>query len=187
MVHSLLCRDHEPRVKNHGRGFSVIEILIVLVILAIVAMVAIPMASSGAGMQLRSAANMIAADLEYAKSMAITRTQDYSVVFDCSNESYQIENESYRIEIENPDGVIPHPVKKGFNYVVDLPGMGLDKVDIVTADFDSASTVEFDYLGSPHKGDDDSQLVIGVITLRAGTATITITVEPVTGFVSIAD
>lgn len=178
-VHSLLCRDHEPRVKNHGRGFSVIEILIVLVILAIVAMVAIPMASSGAGMQLRSAANMIAADLEYAKSMAITRTQDFLVVFDCSNESYQI---------ESPDGtVIPHPVKKGFNYIVDLPGMGLDKVDIVTADFDSAGTVKFDYLGSPHKGGNDSPLGSGVITLRAGTATITINVEPVTGFISIAD
>ncbi|MCJ7728715.1 MAG: hypothetical protein MUO27_02370, partial [Sedimentisphaerales bacterium] len=117
-------------------------------------------------------------DLEYAKSMAITRTQDYSVVFDSSNESYQI---------ESPDGtVIPHPVKKGFNYIVDLPSMGLDKVNIVNAGFDSASTVKFDYLGSPHNAS-DGPLGSGVITLRAGTATITISVEPVTGFVSIAD
>jgi prepilin-type N-terminal cleavage/methylation domain-containing protein len=178
MVCTLPRRDCEPRTGDYNRGFSVIEILIVLVILAIVAMVAIPMASSGASIQLRSAANMIAADLEYAKSMAITRTQDYSVVFDSSNESYQI---------ESPDGtVIPHPVKKGFNYVVDLPGMGLDKVNIVNADFDSAGTVKFDYLGSPHNASGGS-LGSGVITLRAGTATITITVEPVTGFVSIVD
>jgi len=177
-VHRLLRKDCEPRAGDYNCGFSVIEILIVLVIMAIVAMVAIPMASSGADMQLRSAANMIAADLEYAKSMAITRTQNYSVVFDCSNESYQI---------ESPDGtVIPHPVKKGFNYVVDLPGMGLDKVNIVNAAFDSASTVKFDYLGSPRNAS-GGPLGSGVITLRAGTTTITISVEPVTGFVSIAD
>jgi prepilin-type N-terminal cleavage/methylation domain-containing protein len=168
-------RDCDLRAGDYNRGFSVIEILIVLVILAIVAMVAIPVTSSAAGMQLRSAANMIAADLEYAKSMAITRTQDFSVVFDCSNESYLI---------KNPDGVIPHPVKKGFNYVVDLPGVGLDKVDIVSADFDSDGTVKFDYLGSPHNAT-GSPLGSGVITLRAGGATIRITVEPVTGFISI--
>jgi hypothetical protein len=125
---------------------------------------------------------MIAADLEYAKSMAIARAQDYSVVFDRSNESYHI-------QIENLDGtvtVIPHPVKKGFNYVVDLRAVGLDKVDIVNADFDSAGTVKFDYLGNPHNSGGGS-LSRGVITLRAGGATITVTVEPVTGFVSIAN
>ncbi len=181
-VYTSLRRDYDLRAGDYNRGFSVIEILIVLVILAIVAMVAIPVTSSAVSMQLRSAANMIAADLEYAKSMAIARTQDYSVVFDCSNERYQV-------QIENPDGtvtVIPHPVKKGFNYVVDLRAVGLDKVDIVDADFDSAGTVKFDYLGSPHNAGGGS-LGRGVITLRADTATITITVEPVTGFVSIAN
>ena len=182
MVHRLLCKNRrcecELRAKNYSRGFSVIEILIVLVILAIVAIVAIPIASSAAGVQLRSAANMIAADLEYAKSMAITRAQDFSVVFDSSQESYWI---------ENPDGtVIAHPVKKGFNYVVDLSDEGLDKVDIVNADFDSTSTVKFDYLGSPYNSSNDP-LNSGVITLQAGEVTITIAVEPVTGFISITN
>lgn len=177
VVYTSLRRDCDLRARNYSRGFSVIEILIVLVILAIVAMVAVPMASSAAGIQLRSAANVIAADLEYAKSMAITRTQDYSVVFDCSNESYRI---------ESPDGVIPHPVKKGFDYIVDLRAEGLDKVDIVNADFDSAGTVKFDYLGSPHNASGGS-LSSGVITLRAAGATITVTVEPVTGFISIVN
>jgi prepilin-type N-terminal cleavage/methylation domain-containing protein len=176
-VYALPWKDCEPRAIDYNRGFSVVEILIVLVILAIVAMVAIPVTSSAASMQLRSAANMIAADLEYAKSMAITRTQDYSVVFDCSNESYQI---------ENSNGVIPHPVKKGFSYIVSLPAVGLNKVDIVSADFDSAGTVKFDYLGSPHNAS-GGPLNSGVIKLRAGTAIITVTVEPVTGFVSITN
>ena len=178
VVHRLLCKDREMGAKNYNRGFSVIEILIVLVILAIVALVAIPMASSAAGMQIRSAANMIAADLEYAKSMAIARAQNFSVVFDSSQESYQIE--------DSTGTVIAHPVKKGSNYVVNLPGEGLDKVDIVNADFDSTAIVKFDYFGSPYNGN-DSPLNSGVITLQTGGVTITIAVEPVTGFISIAN
>jgi len=75
------------------RGFTVIELLIVVVILAIAALTAIPMMSSASSMQIRSATNLIMADLEYAKSMAITRGQNYSVVFDPSADSYQIEEQ----------------------------------------------------------------------------------------------
>jgi len=62
-----------PCEKNIKNGFTLIELMIVIVILSITALTAIPMLSSGASMQIRSAANMIAADLEYAKSMAISR------------------------------------------------------------------------------------------------------------------
>jgi Tfp pilus assembly protein FimT len=88
-----------------------IEVLVVVVIIAIAAMMIVPMMGSAADMQLRSVSNMIAADLEYAKSMAIGRQKIYSVVFDASAESYQI---------EDPNGIIDHPVKKGFEYVVNL-------------------------------------------------------------------
>jgi prepilin-type N-terminal cleavage/methylation domain-containing protein len=178
VVHELLCKDREIGAKNYNRGFTVVELLVVLMILVIVAMVAIPMAGSAAGVQVRSAANMIAADLEYAKSMAIARAQNFSVVFDSSQESYQIE--------DSTGTVIAHPVKKGSNYVVDLPGEGLDKVNIVSALFDSTGTVKFDYFGSPYNGN-DSPLNSGVITLQTGVVTITIAVEPVTGFISIAN
>lgn len=182
MIHRLLCRGCELRAKNYNRGFTMIEILIVLVILAIVAMLAIPMVSSGAGMQLRSAANMIMADLEYAKSMAIARAQNFSVVFDKSQESYQI---------EDSDGtVIAHPVKKGFNYVVSLPGEGLDKVNIEDVDFEpySSNTITFNYLGSPYSGSGTlDPLNSGQISLSAGGSTMTVSVEPVTGFISITE
>jgi len=115
---------------------------------------------------------MIAADLEYAKSMAISRGQNFSVVFDKAGDSYRIEN-------QNGD-VIAHPVKKGFDYVTDFRKDGrLDKVDIADVDFDSTGKVAFDCLGSPDNG--------GNITLQAGGMTVRITVEPVTGFISIED
>ncbi len=158
-------------------GFTLVELLIVIVIIMIAALTAIPMMSSAASVQIRSAANMIAADLEYAKSMAISRAQKFSVVFDKNTESYWIEDQ---------DGiVIPHPVKKGFGYVIDFQNDGrLNKVDIVDADFDATSEVKFDYFGSPYNGN-STPLNSGVISLQAGGTTTTVTVEAVTGFISI--
>lgn len=164
---------------QRGRGFTLIEIVIVVVILAIAAVTVVPMMSSAGSVQIRSATNALAADLEYAKSMAISRGQYYSVVFDTSAESYQIEDQSH--------SVIPHPVKKGFNYVVSFgPGTTLNRVDLASADFDSTSEVKFDYLGSPRNGA-GTPLNSGTVTLQAGSTTNTVSVEPVTGYISIGN
>ena len=153
---------------SHG-GFTVIELLIVVVILAIIGLTALPMISSAGSVQIRSAANMISADLEYARSMALSRGQNFSVVFDDSTESYRIEDQD--------TNVIQHPVKKGFDYVIDFQNDGrLSKVDITNVSF-TDSKVTFDCLGSPDNG--------GTVILQADGNTKTITVEPVTGFISI--
>jgi len=157
-------------------AFTLVEILIVIVLIGIAAMVVVPLASSAAGMQIRSAANMVAADLEYAKSMAVSRGQVFSVVFDKNTESYRIEDQN--------GNVIAHPVKKDQDYVVNFQNEGLEKVDIVDVDFDSTNEVKFDYLGSPYNKN-GSPLNRGRVTLQAGTTTATVTVEPVTGFISI--
>jgi Tfp pilus assembly protein FimT len=150
----------------------------VVVIIAIAAMMAIPMMTSAGSMQIRSAANMIAADLEYAKSMAISRQKTYAVVFNESTESYQI---------EDPSGIIDHPVKKGFPYVVNFSNDSrLNKVDIADVDFDATVEIKFDYFGSPYNGA-NNPLNSGVISLQAGGATATITVEPVTGYITIGE
>ncbi len=158
-------------------GFTLVELLIVIAIITIAALTAIPMMSSAASVQIRSAANMLSADLEYAKSMSISRGQNYSVVFDKDTESYRIEDQN--------GNVISHPVKKGFSYIVDFRNDGrLNKVDIVDADFDGTSEVKFDYLGSPYNGS-STPLNSGVVSLQAGGTTTTVTVEAVTGFISV--
>jgi type IV fimbrial biogenesis protein FimT len=169
----------EAPVPGYGRGFTIVEILIVVVILAIAALTVVPMLSSAGSMQIRSATNALAADLEYAKSMAISRGQRYSVVFDTGAEGYQIEDQS--------GSVIPHPVKKGFNYVVTYgAGTTLNRVDLASADFDSTSKVTFDFLGSPYNGG-GGPLNSGTVTLQAGTTTNTVSVEAVTGYISIGN
>lgn len=159
----------DKRLKTACGGFTVIEILIVVVILAIAAVIAVPMMSSAASFQIRSAANMIAADLEYAKSMAISRQRSYAVVFDEAAESYQI---------EDVNGVIGHPVRKGFPYIISFSNDGrLETVDITEANFNSASRIEFDTLGSPDNG--------GFVDLQADQMTMQISVSAVTGYITI--
>jgi len=170
--------DRTESFLNRGDAFTLIEILIVVVIIAIAAMIVVPLAGSTASIQIKSTANMIAADLEYAKSRAITQGQRFSMVIDENTETYRIE--------DHTGSVIEHPVKKGSQYIVNLQQKGLDKVDISNANFDSTSTVSFDYLGSPYNGS-GGPLNNGVITLQAGTTTVQINVEPVTGFISVTE
>jgi len=151
-------------------GFTIVELVIIVVVISIAALVAIPMMSSAASLQIRSAANMISADLEYARSMAITRGQNYSVIFDKDADSYKI--------VDPLGATIQHPVKKGFPYVIDFQNESrLSRVDITIAEFNGDQTVVFDCLGSPDSG--------GTVILQADGETKTVTVEPVTGFISI--
>jgi len=157
--------------KDHTRGFTLVEIIIVVVILSIAAVMMVPMMSSAGSMQIRSAANMIAADLEYAKSMAITKGQNFSVVFDTTANGYSI---------KDLNGTIKHPVKKGFDYVVNFhTDRQLGKVKIAVVNFGSTSQVVFGTLGNPDNGGSV------IITSQPDGTTATIKVEAITGFISI--
>lgn len=155
-------------------GFTLIELLIVIVILGISAAIAVPMMSSAASMQMRAAAGIVAADLEYAKSMAISRGQNHSVVFDPTNERYSI-------VLTSTGAVIKHPITQKENgYTVDFSTDGrLDRVEIDSTTF-TGDMVTFDPLGSPTNNG-------GQVVLKAGDFTRTVTVEPVTGFISVSE
>ncbi|MGE5296818.1 MAG: GspH/FimT family pseudopilin [Solirubrobacterales bacterium] len=163
--------------RTRDGGFTIVELMIVLVILGVAAAIVVPMAGSAAPLQLRSAANMVAADLEYAKSLSITTGRNYRVSFDTTANTY---------EILDPNGLaVSHPVTKKDRYLVSFSDDGrLDQVTIQSAVFGATSEVRFDYLGTPYSS--SSALTSeGVVTLEAGGATRTVTVSAVTGLVSV--
>ena len=185
MSESMKKTDKKLNKRHFRRGFTLVEIIIVVVILGIAALMAVPMVSSAADMQVRSAANRIAADLDYAKGMAITHQQSYSVVFSPSSESYEI-----RVEPAGSGDVIDHPVNPGSFSVDFSTDRNLSSVDLVDADFDSdiSNAITFDYLGSPYSGlDTSTPLNVGQIELNADNFTLYVNIEPVTGYITIED
>lgn len=161
----------------NGRGeraFTIIEIIVVVVIISIAALIAIPTLSSAGDSQVRSAANMIAADIEYAKNMAISHQQNYSVIFNSNTNSYKI--------CDKDGATIKQPINVSWDFEVFISQESrLNQVEIITALFDSTDTLTFDYLGSPYNGLSNS-LNDGEIILEAGGYSITINVQPVTGY-----
>lgn len=187
---------------GRSSGFTLIEIIIVIVIFGMVALIAVPMWSSAGSVQSYAAAKMIAMDLEYAKSLAITGTalrrsldkenrsiatlikergpQRVTVVFDPNEESYQIFRETKGTLVP-----IEHPRKRGFGYEINFgTDSRLDKVDIVSVDFDQTNVVKFDCFGSPYNGN-GKHLNSGSISIQAGDSTATVRVGPGTGDISI--
>ena len=127
---------HMLQRRETGSGFTLVELLIVIVILSVAAAIVVPMASSAGTMQLRSAVNMVAADLEYAKSLAIGTGRRHTVVFDEANESYEI--------LDFNDAPIPHPITKKSRYIVSFRADGrLGQVRIKNASFDGGAVGEF--------------------------------------------
>ncbi len=170
-------QDIKSRISKGG--FTLLELLVVVVILGIAALVAVPAFSGAADMQVRAAANRIAADLDYAKGLAVTHQKDYSVVFDTANEAYQIE--------DNTGTPVDNPVRPGSQYVVSLKtDSNFSRVNIATAAFNTVAnhSVTFDYLGSPYDTNRDP-LNTGRVTLQADTFTLYVDVEPMTGYVTI--
>lgn len=156
-------------------GVTLLELIMVMMILAIIAVGVVPLMSLGEQTQVYAAADRLAADLNYARHLAITRGESITVRFYPILEKYQI---------EDSDGVIDNPVTKQ-SYEVDFPNdKRLSSVDIVQVNFDLTYKVRFDYQGAPYNGWGTS-LNSGQVTLRADSETQYVTVEPVTGVISV--
>ncbi len=176
-------------------GFTLVELILVVLIISIAAVIAIPMFSSAADVQVRSVANRIAADLDYARGLAITRQKNYTVVFVPDNASTSAVNES-SYDIREAGGTTSNIIKNPLdnrNFTVSLAADNrASNVNILNpVNFDAASAITFDYLGTPYPGNVASPTVRlnsqGVVTLKSrdGAFTVSVYVEPLTGSVTI--
>ena len=174
----------ELRQKKESRktAFTLAEVLVVVVILGIAGAVIIPMISDSTGLQASSAARQIVSALLFAQTASIAHQEQYQVVFDAAAESYEIQDSS--------GAVIDSPVSPGTDYRIsfpDIPQMKSVMIDVV--DFDGTDRVWFDRLGAPYSGAIDAKTPLGSgkVTVRAGSSSYTVSVEPVSGRIKVEE
>ncbi len=172
----------EPRQKKEPRqrAFTLAEVLVVVVILGIAGAIIIPMISDSSDLQATSAARQIVSTLLFAQTAAIAHQEQYQVVFDAAAESYEVQDSS--------GAVIDNPVSSGSDYRVSFPDISqMKSVTIDAVNFDGTDRVWFDRLGAPYSGAiiANTPLASGEVTVRAGSRSYTVTVEPVSGRIKV--
>lgn len=79
-----------PRGQRRQRGITLVEVLLTIVIMAIIAAALIPQLSGDLPERLDSAAQVVAADMEYARSLAVANNSIYRITFDGDNNLYYL-------------------------------------------------------------------------------------------------
>jgi Tfp pilus assembly protein FimT len=168
-------------MKTAGRAtsaaFTIVEILIVVLVMAIAAAIIIPSIGTAADSQVISAARVLQSDVEVARSLAVTTQQPHSIVFSPDRRSYKV--------VANYGGgayaaatAVAHPVNPTQLFEVSLADLnGMTAVTVFAVDFGGQQYATFQSLGDP--------VSPGNITLRAGECEIVISVEGLTGIVTV--
>jgi prepilin-type N-terminal cleavage/methylation domain-containing protein len=170
-------------------GFTLVEILTVLVIIGIASAVVVPQLGTRDDIKVAAAARTLTADLIYAQNLAISQQKYIYIRFDTTNNNYKV------LSVANSSGdtVMSHPITQ-LSYVQQF-GSGsksLESVSIQSVDFDGVDstiadefTLAFDEMGAPYAFcydvNNQSDLKNGVIVLKSGGFTTTVTVQPYTG------
>jgi Tfp pilus assembly protein FimT len=153
----------------------------VTIILAIAASIVIPMVTETEDMQARSAARMIASDLQFAQNTAITTQTDANgavagikVIF---TPNVGTTPGSYKLLYDdNKSSTVNNPMTGAGYNVVFTGSTGFGSLKVVSTTF-AQNTVEFDATGAPSNA--------GSVTVQAGTTVYTIAVATSTGKVTV--
>jgi Tfp pilus assembly protein FimT len=164
--------------RKHAPAYTLVELMVVVLVLIIIAGVVVPTLVSGQDSQATAAARIVASDLETARSLAVTTLVPHSLVFNADLTAYKIVAD-YAGEEYGAAVPIDHPVKAGSEYAVTLASQtGMGSVQVAGADFGGATYVTFDAQGEPSAA--------GSITLAAGPFQVQVSVESLTGNITVA-
>jgi prepilin-type N-terminal cleavage/methylation domain-containing protein len=158
-------------------AFTLLELLVVLMLTGIIAAVVIPAASSTEDAQVAGAARILTTDLETAQALALAQQAETALVFNETLTSYKVVLAAGQ-NLSNYSSLVAvaDPMQPGNTYEVVVAQMNTPLVAVNSA-FGAANCITFDSFGSPALG--------GAVVLTARDATVTVSVEAITGAVSV--
>lgn len=169
-------------------GYTLVELLTVLVVVGILAALLIPGTNPSLRTRLESAANLVAGDLAYARSLAISRNRAFRATWDLNENRYTIGPASGALETAAPlDPFASNRSARPDTYVTDLdevPGIaGVAIYKVLGAGAGGAAYIEFGPYGeTSHVGE-------SVVWLAGGAAGdaqyVAVRVNPVTGLATV--
>ena len=172
-------------------GFSLFELLIVVALMGIVAGIVIPSASGTVHDQLQAAAQVVSAELAYARSMAVMNNSNYKLTFNRTNNQLVLQHSGTSAALNtlppSPYRSPNDPPHQQITDLDDLPQMGMPvsliEVQATSSNPARVSDVEFGPLGQATRPEDTT------IWLGAGAAAdrryISVRVNRVTGLADI--
>lgn len=159
------------------RGFTIIELIVILVILGVLALFAFLTISPYRAVKLEAAAKKVAADLLFAKNLALSTSKWHGVSFEADPVN------TYRVYLKEDSTAIPieDPSQLGKDFVVDLYDY-YSGVTIASVSIAGGNRVEFHPLGTPYDNRGGSAIAsTGEVTLNYGGYTKTVYIMPGTG------
>lgn len=169
-THHIRCRT--------PRAFTLIEMLIVVLVISIIGALAVARMGDTAVTQLRSAAQLLVADLGFAQVESIGHGADLRVVvFDIASNTYHIAAASdVNTPITNPVSKAPYEVTFGQGTAQSLSAVSISAVSV-----GGDAQLKYGVYGQL------DQATAATITLITESHTVTITIHPVTGEATIGD
>ncbi len=176
--------------RRHGppAGFSLIEMLIVISLMGILAAIILPSSNPSVHDQLRSAAEVLSADLAYGRSLSVTNNSFYQFTFDASNNEYVLSHSGANASLDTlPDSAFRSPDDPPEQHIVrldELPQIGDGaRIFAVGNSGVPVADLEFGPLGETTRGGET------VVWIAAGTGSatryISVAVNPVTGLAKV--
>lgn len=170
--------SHRSFARPWRHAFTMIEIMIVVAVIAILSAAAVPMLSATEHTKLRSAASIVLADLEFAQTESIANpATPRSVVFTTSTSTWNIiTGTAPGTTVTNPIDKQPYSTKFGIGRAASLSGVTISSVSLGTG-----NAVQFGGLGQTNLTN------TGTVTLSCNSRTITLSIDPTTGEVSVGN
>jgi prepilin-type N-terminal cleavage/methylation domain-containing protein len=178
--------------KRRHAGFTLIEVLLVITLVGILAALVVPSAEPSLNDQLRATARILATDLAYARSLAVTNNSQYRLTFDVKENCYSLSHSGSNAGLdllpESPFSRSAGPQPEMIVDLDELPQLGARVRLAAVAEYNwsvrSTAKVEFGPLGETTSG---SWTIIWLQAGNGGQARyVLLLVHPITGLVEVS-